>query len=222
MNPFNRSGHDTEKLAYGAITHQDLARALPHYRIKMPTGELSNWMPALTGFAGSSRTNMPLSIGTQVACLIGLYDGLILGALNCVQSPTTSSADTLDRTKYSDGTVIEYNAKTSQLNIHCTGRVVINVSGDISITSPTTVINTQQTHNGDVDISGDVSISGSLNVGAMTTTGGLTSKGTAGGGGATITGLVKVSGDVLADGISLKSHSHGGVQAGGDSTAGPQ
>lgn len=33
---------------------------------------------------------------------------------------------------------------------------------------------------------------------------------------------VTVTGDVTADGISLKTHTHGGVQAGGASTTGPQ
>lgn len=41
-------------------------------------------------------------------------------------------------------------------------------------------------------------------------------------GGISIIGDVTVSGDVVASGISLKSHVHGGVQAGGASTGAPQ
>lgn len=37
-----------------------------------------------------------------------------------------------------------------------------------------------------------------------------------------ITGTVTVEGDVIADGISLKTHVHGGVLPGGAKTAGPQ
>lgn len=37
-----------------------------------------------------------------------------------------------------------------------------------------------------------------------------------------ITGNVVVNGDVKASGISLVTHTHGGVKAGGDSTGGPQ
>ena len=40
--------------------------------------------------------------------------------------------------------------------------------------------------------------------------------------GIAITGDVTVNGDVIADGISLKSHVHGGVAKGGSTTAGPQ
>lgn len=41
-------------------------------------------------------------------------------------------------------------------------------------------------------------------------------------GGITINGTVTVAGDVIADGISLKAHTHGGVMPGAGSTGGPQ
>ena len=44
----------------------------------------------------------------------------------------------------------------------------------------------------------------------------------AGGGNVEITGSVSVSADVTASGISLTSHTHGGVQTGSGSTGGPQ
>jgi hypothetical protein len=47
-----------------------------------------------------------------------------------------------------------------------------------------------------------VTINGNLTVSGLTTTGGLTSQGTADGGVASFTG------DVVADGISLKGHTH--------------
>ena len=44
----------------------------------------------------------------------------------------------------------------------------------------------------------------------------------AGGGNVEITGSVSVSDDVTAGGVSLTSHTHGGVQTGSGSTGGPQ
>lgn len=41
-------------------------------------------------------------------------------------------------------------------------------------------------------------------------------------GGVRITGDIVVRGDVVADGISLKDHVHGGVQSGGSNTGGPK
>ncbi len=40
--------------------------------------------------------------------------------------------------------------------------------------------------------------------------------------GISITGTVTVQGDVIADGISLKGHVHGGIQRGGSDTDGPK
>jgi len=41
-------------------------------------------------------------------------------------------------------------------------------------------------------------------------------------GNVTVSGSITASGDVTAGGISLESHTHGGVQSGGSSTSGPQ
>lgn len=201
-------------LTYGAIVEQDLNRDLPHYRVKFATGEKSPWMPALVTVAGTSRCNLPLSIGTQVACLFGRLEGVILGALNCAPNPTTSHSDKIDRTEYADGTVVEYDAEAHALNINCVGNITITAATHLTINALSTTVNTEQTHNG------DVSINGNLNVSSLTTTGGLVSQGTVGGG-ATITGPVSVSGgDVEADGISLKGHTHPGDSGG--TTGAPQ
>lgn len=77
-------------------------------------------------------------------------------------------------------------------------------------------------------IAPETELTGNLTVAGLTTTGGLVSEGTIGGG-ATITGNVDIAsgtvtvtgGNVIADGISLKTHTHGGVQTGGGNTGGP-
>ena len=207
-------------LTYGAIVEQDLARDLPHYRVQLATGEKSPWMPALVESGGSSRRNLPLSIGTQVACLMTRLEGIILGAVNCAPNPTASHSDLVDRTEYTDGTVVSYDAQSHQLMIDSVGTVVIQAASHLTIQAPSTTVTTQQTHNGDVAINGNVAISGNLSVSQMTTTGGLVSQGSAGGG-TTITGSITVSGgDVVADGISLKGHTHTGDSGG--TTGAPQ
>jgi phage baseplate assembly protein V len=72
------------------------------------------------------------------------------------------------------------------------------------------------------EIIGNATISGTLQVGGLITgQGGLAMSGGVGAA-ATITGNVTVtSGNVTADGIGLKTHVHGGVQAGGSNTGGP-
>jgi hypothetical protein len=71
-------------------------------------------------------------------------------------------------------------------------------------------------------IAPETEMTGNLTVAGLTTTGGFVSQGTVGGG-ATITGDVDVtSGDVTADGISLKTHVHGGVEPGAGTTGAPE
>lgn len=103
--------------------------------------------------------------------------------------------------------------------------VQIEDSGDITIAAPQTVtINTNvktinatsscviKTAAATIDAP-QTHITGSLQVdGKITGSGGLA---VSGGGGAT------VSGDVVADGISLKSHTHSGVEPGGGNTGTP-
>ncbi len=196
-------------LTYGEIEQQDLSKDLHQYRVRMSTSELSPWMPALTPVAGSARQNHALSIGTQVACLSSLYEGLILGALNSTQKPATTNDDKIDRSIHADGAQIEYNAKTHQLNAalpagattHLTSRGGITFDGDLTVNGDVTV-------NGDETVNGSTSITGNLQVGQAISAGN----------GITSVGNISSNGDIVANGISLKQHTHGGVQVGSGST----
>lgn len=81
-------------------------------------------------------------------------------------------------------------------SIHGAAGLIITLTSDgLVLTAPAGVV-----------VEGDVSISGNISV-----TGDITSSGT-----------VTASTDVVGGGISLKGHTHSGVQAGGASTGGPQ
>lgn len=97
--------------------------------------------------------------------------------------------------------------------------VQIEDSGDVTVTAPktvtvkTAVAKVIASNNCEID-SPATHITGTLQVdGKITGNGGLA---VSGGGGAT------VAGDVTADGISLKTHVHGGVQSGGGTSGTPQ
>lgn len=187
-------------LTYGEIEQQDLSKDLHQYRVRMSTSELSPWMPALTSVAGSARQNHALSIGTQVACLMGLYEGLILGALNSTQKPATTNDDKIDRSIHADGAQIEYNAKTHQLNAtlpagattHLTSRGGITFDGDLTVNGDVTV-------NGDETVNGSTSITGVLQVGQK----------------------IMAGIDVVINGLSILIHGHGGIARGSEKSDGP-
>lgn len=182
-------------LAYGGIEKQDLSGPLHQYRVRFTTGELSPWMPALTAVAGSARQNHPLSIGTQVACLSGLYEGLILGALNSTQKPATTNNDKIERSIHADGAQIEYNAVSHQLN------AILPAGAATHLTS-----NGGITFDGDLTVNGNAAITGDLQVTQAISAG----------------GDITAGGDVVASGISLQQHTHGGVASGSSNTGAAQ
>lgn len=202
-------------------------------KIRVEAGGMNSaWMPWPVEVGRNFRRWRPLRKGQQmiIASPSGnLSQAVVVGMLytDAIDSPSTNPAQ--DIIEYEDGTVTKYDVDAHHMTIDCVGDVTvegagnlmvdfggsitINAGSDITVNAPSTTVNTTQTHNG------DVSINGNLNVSALTTTGGLVSKGTAGAGGASISGTVKVtSGDVDADGISLKGHTHPGDSGG---TTGP-
>lgn len=93
----------------------------------------------------------------------------------------------------------------------------VTLNGDGTITSAAT----QWNHAGPQHITGNVVITGSQQVtGAIVGQGGMA---ISGGSGASVTGNMAISGgNVTADGISLKTHTHSGIQPGSSSTGAPQ
>ena len=77
---------------------------------------------------------------------------------------------------------------------------------------------------GDLAVMGNLLVEQSATVnGATALNGGVNAKaGAAGGVAMAVQGTVKASDDVQAGGISLATHPHGGVKAGGDQSGGPQ
>jgi phage baseplate assembly protein V len=205
-------------LVYGEIEQQDLSKPLHQYRVRLSTGELSPWMPALVTVAGATRENHALSKGTQVACFAGLYEGIVLGALNSSQKPATTNSDKIKRTIYPDGAVIEYNAISHQLNAilpagattHLTSRGGVTIDGD-------TTINGDLTVNGDIAVNGNGTVSGNFKISGICGVGSLVNAT----GGAVVSrgGMQMSGGDVVVDGISATGHTH--PESGGGTTGGP-
>ncbi|PQQ36482.1 translation initiation factor IF-2 [Photorhabdus luminescens] len=94
---------------------------------------------------------------------------------------------------------IELDPGSHNITVITPAKLIATAKGGTEITSPEIVLN------------GNVTINGNLSQGMG-----------AGGGTATMQGPVTVNNDVTAAGISLKSHTHGGVQSGGSKTGGPQ
>lgn len=130
-----------------------------------------------------------------------LANGIVLVGLYSQQNPAPSSNPQLKIRQFSDGAIIQYDTQQHQLTATLPdgGTAIITAQGGITL-------------NGNTTINGDLKTNGN-----STTTGNQAVQGTS-----HSKGTITTDGDVIAGGISLKNHPHGGVKAGGDMTGKPQ
>lgn len=111
---------------------------------------------------------------------------------------------------------IEVDGVDDPITVKTTGNIIINAEAEVNITANSVKVNAQST----VINSPSNKINGPLTVtGAIVGQGGLA---ISGGSGASVQGSLTTTGDVVAAGISLDKHTHGGVQGGDASTSTPQ
>lgn len=112
-------------LAYGVVEAVDYPGALARVRL----GEnVTAWIPWGTGRAGPDRTWCAPEVGEQVlvASPTGdLNQGCIITTLYQSRHPAPASRETLTRTVYDDGTVIEYDRRRGRLLIESVNHIEI-------------------------------------------------------------------------------------------------
>lgn len=180
-------------------------------RVRVQSGALlTRWLPWFERRAGNVRTWCPPSVGEQ--CLVlspggDLASGMVLVGLDSEAHPSPSASESLHRTQYPDGAVIDYDHASHSLTATLPGggTALLIAPGGITLDAPHT------------RITGECLIEGLL-----TYTAGMNGLSSGGGAAAVIQGDVQASGDVVASGISLTGHVHGGVLPGGTTTEVPQ
>lgn len=187
-------------IRFGTVTSVDLAQARCTVRYGDPDDdEPGETIPVrwLTLRAGDTRTWSPPTVGEQVILLAP--DGQIGNAValpGIYQDAFTAPGDSTEEViEFADGARIAYDPEASALTaiLPDGATAEIEAPGGITLRGPVTI-------EGDVSIEGDVAIDGS----------------------ASISQTLEANGDVMADGISLAGHRHGGVAAGSSTSAEPQ
>lgn len=174
----------------GTILDLDIQNA----RCRVKTGGLTTeWLPWFALRAGNTITWSAPDIGEQ--CIIfspsgELAAGLVLVGLYADAHPAPSNSGTQHLIKFPDGATIVYDHAASHLDIAAVATVHIAASGSITIDCPHTIINGKLTVN---DL--------------FTYTNGMRGQGGD-------EGTAIITGDVIADGVSLKNHRHPGDSGG--------
>lgn len=187
---------------------------LPHYRIQAGVaGVICDPVVGDIGvFVVCKRDISKINSSTQTTQVPNSFRAFSLADSVMIATIHTKAPTTYIHIQQ-DGT-IEIEAPTS-LTIN-TPKAIVN-GDETTVNSTTTIINASSQTS---VISPETTISGHLTV-----LGGIT---VSGGGGSQITGDFTLNGsmtatnDVVANGISLNSHVHGGVQAGGSDTSTPK
>jgi phage baseplate assembly protein V len=174
------------------------------------------WRPWAVHRAGDAQTWWPPSFGEQVILLSpeGNFDNaVILPALYSDQFQPPSNNPAHHTTRYKDGAVIQYDSVAHALTATLPGGTSVSaVPGTVTSNAEDTICTGNLTVEKNLTVNGFAALNAGMNVMA----------GKAGGPAAMVQGVIQATMDVIAAGISLVKHPHGGVKKGDDDTGGPK
>lgn len=159
----------------------------------------SDWLPCLVARASKDLAYDLPDIGDQVLCLFmpnGLEQGYVIGAMYGKQTPPVADAEKTHRT-FKDGTVLEYDRAAHKLTIDVKGDVELTTTGNVTATVKGNLTSNITGPHAETAQGGVKMNAPSIAMGGM-----------GGGTDSTIDGTLKVTGDVIAGGVSLMHHIH--------------
>jgi phage baseplate assembly protein V len=144
----------------------------------------------------------------------GNFDNaVILPALYSDQFQPPSNNPAHHTTRYKDGAVIQYDSVAHALTATLPGGTSVSaVPGTVTSNAEDTICTGNLTVEKNLTVNGFAALNAGMNVMA----------GKAGGPAAMVQGVIQATMDVIAAGISLVKHPHGGVKKGDDDTGGPK
>lgn len=211
----------------GKVVELDEAKA----RVKVQASGLTTaWLPWGAARAGTTRTTSMPTVGEQVVLLSPYGDtaqGIVVGSLYQDDHPAASDSKDKHATVYPDGTRVEYNSETNTYTMTVEGeaKVVINCKqATVNAENSVTVNTDQATIKADTSVLVDTpqaTFTGAVTVqGLFTYQAGMNGSG---GSGAVLNGDFKAQGGVFQHNSKNvgSTHTHTGVQPGGDTTGAP-
>lgn len=185
-------------LQYGTVAEVDAAAHAVRVTLPALEGLQTDWLPVLSAAAGGNRFYALPDPGELAVCLLDARGegGVCLGVIYNAADPAPAADRNLWIKRFANGTVISHDRSSGQVRVETAGEVQVKAA-KVFIDAPET------------ETAGHLKVGGSL-----TYMQGMTGYG-AGGAAATLNGsLHTVGGDVSADGISLKDHTHNGDSGG--------
>jgi len=205
-------------IRFGTVTAVDCAQKPPMCRAKSG-GLATDWLKWVTPRAGNVREWSPPSVGEE--CLIFSPSGetgagaILTGFFNAAHEAPEEDAKVTAR-HWDDGAVERYDQGAHEYLLHLpAGKLTLRVGGStLEITESAIMLKSDSI----TVIAPPITLQGNVVI-----LGGLTGQPGAGGegGSAIFRGRIDADVDVTGAGVSLKGHTHSGVQAGGGNTGKP-
>ena len=207
----------------GTIAEANFAEA--RVRVQLG-GNRTFWLPWLTTRAGGDRSWWAPEVGEQVLVLSpsgDLLQGIVLPALYSDAKPAPASVETMHRTIYADGAVIEYDRAAHRLHASIPGAVELEATGNVTATVggnlSATVTGSASVNAATISLqaSGAVTIQGAN----ISLQGPVTASSTVAATGGVTSAASMAAPSVSAGSVSLSSHKHTGVTTGTGQTGNP-
>jgi phage baseplate assembly protein V len=186
-------------------------------RVRVQVGKnTTTWRPWISMRAGDAQTWFPPSLGEQVIVLSPEGDftqAAILPAIYSDKSPTPSTNPAHHAIRYADGAVVQYDRESHTLSATLPdGTSVIAAPGLVTSNAEDTVCTGNLTVKKNLTVEGFAALNAGMNVQA----------GKEGGPAAVVQGVIQATMDMIAAGISLVKHPHGGVKKGDEDSGTPK
>ena len=133
-------GQDFEPLRYGKVSSVDLKKGTARIFFEDRDDAVTAELPVLQKNTMTNKFYWMPQVGETAACLYATNEqetGIIIGTIYSeVDTPPTDAKNgKVDGVWYEDGTVIKYDHTEKTLDIKCTGKMIINVENDLTITA---------------------------------------------------------------------------------------
>lgn len=171
--------------------------------------------PWLTGRAGPDADWHAPEPGEQVVLLSpdgNMAQSVVLPALYSTTFPAPADSADVWRKKFKDGTVIEYDRAGHKLTVNLGEGSALVIAKQVTVDAAETTVTGNMTVEKNLTVTGISALNGGANV----------KPGEGGGAAVVVDGKVSATEDVVANGISLFGHHHGGVKRDNEVSDGPQ
>jgi len=185
--------------------------AKPFTTVTVTIGEITTAkLRFLSLRAGKTKTWDPPSIGEEVMVLSpsGVLEmGVAIAGFNNADNPSPSDDPNKTIRIFEDGCIFTYDVSSHELTaiLPAGGKAILTAPGGVTVNGDTTI-------NGNVQVNGSIAMTGNNTVGGSQLVQGSSHS----------SGHFSTEANVTAGSISLKEHTHSGVEPGPSSTRGPQ